>query len=47
MVAVLGPERARTQAEMLSRQAARHLESFGERALLLRALAAHVVSRRS
>ena len=47
MVAVLGPERARAQAEMLSRQAARHLESFGERALLLRALAAHVVSRRS
>jgi farnesyl diphosphate synthase len=47
MVAVLGPERARAQAEMLSRQAAQHLESFGERALLLRALAAHVVSRRS
>ncbi len=47
MVAVLGPERARAQAEMLSRQAARHLESFGERALLLRALAAHVVSRRN
>ncbi len=47
MVAVLGPERARAQADMLSRQAARHLESFGERALLLRALAAHVVSRRS
>jgi farnesyl diphosphate synthase len=47
MVAVLGPERARAQAEMLSRQAARHLDSFGERALLLRALAGHVVSRRS
>ena len=47
MVMVLGPERARAQAKMLSRQAAQHLESFGERALLLRALAAHVVSRRS
>jgi farnesyl diphosphate synthase len=47
MVAVLGPERARAQAEMLSRQAARHLESFGEQAHLLRALAGHVVSRRS
>ena len=47
MVAVLGPERARAQADMLSRQAARHLESFGERAILLCALAVHVVSRRS
>jgi len=47
MVAVLGPERARAQAELLAGQAAGHLESFGERARLLRALAVHVVSRRS
>jgi farnesyl diphosphate synthase len=47
MVAVLGPERARAQAELLARQAARHLDGFGERAKLLRALASHVVSRRS
>ena len=47
MVAVLGVERARQQAEMLARQAAGHLESFGERADLLRALADFVVSRRS
>ena len=32
MVAVLGTERARSQAEMLARQAAGHLDSFGERA---------------
>ena len=47
MVAVLGPERARAQAEMLAAQAADHLESFGERATLLRALAAFVVTRRN
>ena len=47
MVAVLGVERARTQAELLARQAAAHMESFGERAALLRALAAYVVARRS
>jgi len=47
MVAVLGPERAKSHALMLSRQAARHLESFGEKAGLLRALAEFVVSRRS
>nr|HEX5328381.1 farnesyl diphosphate synthase [Acetobacteraceae bacterium] len=47
MVAVLGPDRARAHAEMLARQAAGHLESFGERARLLRALAGYVVSRRS
>ena len=32
MVALLGPERARTQAEMLARQAAAHLEPFAEKA---------------
>ena len=47
MVAVLGVERARAQAELLARQAAAHMESFGERAALLRALAAYVVTRRS
>ena len=46
LVAVLGVERARAQAEMLAAQAAAHLESFGERAELLRQLAAYVVARR-
>ena len=46
LVAVLGAERARAQAEMLASQAARHLDSFGERAALLRDLAAFVVARR-
>ena len=47
MVAILGPERARAHAEMLARQAAGHLESFGHRAALLQALAAFAVNRRS
>src|ERR1700722_9063353 len=47
MVAVLGIERARAQAEMLARQAAGHLDGFGDRAALLRELAAFVVQRRS
>src|SRR5580698_6500673 len=47
MVAVLGAEMARAHADMLARQAAEHLEGFGERAELLRALAAFVVQRRS
>jgi farnesyl diphosphate synthase len=47
MVAVLGIERARAQAEMLARQAAGHLDGFGERGRLLQALAAYVVSRRN
>jgi farnesyl diphosphate synthase len=47
MVAMLGPEMARAHADMLARQAAVHLEGFGERAALLRALAAFVVNRRS
>ncbi len=46
LVAILGPERARAQAEILARQAAGHLDSFGERAELLRQLAAYVVARR-
>jgi farnesyl diphosphate synthase len=47
MVAVLGPDRARAQAEMLAAQAAKHLESFGEKASLLVALATFVVTRRN
>lgn len=47
MVAVLGVEMARAHASMLARQAAEHLEGFGERAALLRALAAFAVNRRS
>jgi farnesyl diphosphate synthase len=45
LVAVLGPERARAHAEMLASQAAEHLDSFGARAEVLQALAAHVVAR--
>jgi farnesyl diphosphate synthase len=47
MVAVLGIERARLQAELLARQAAGHLDGFGERAALLQALAFYVVTRRN
>lgn len=47
MVAVLGRDRARAQADLLSRQAAHHLETFGEKAHLLAALAEFVVTRRS
>ncbi|MBV9735653.1 MAG: polyprenyl synthetase family protein [Acidisphaera sp.] len=47
LVAILGPERARAQAELLAEQAASHLDGFGRRADLLRRLAAYVVSRRS
>ena len=47
MVAILGAERARAQAELLARQAAGHLDGFGERAHLLRALANFAVTRRN
>jgi farnesyl diphosphate synthase len=47
MVAVLGVARARQQADMLARQAANHLDGFGDRAALLRALASFVVARRN
>ncbi|MCL2427698.1 MAG: polyprenyl synthetase family protein [Alphaproteobacteria bacterium] len=47
LVAILGPERARAQAHLLAREAARTLDSFGARAGLLRELAAYVVERRS
>ncbi len=46
LVAVLGTERARAQADLLAAQAAAHLNSFGPRAALLRDLAAFVVARR-
>lgn len=46
-VTVLGPERARAQAELLAKQAAQHLEVFDEKADLLRGLAGYVVSRRA
>jgi farnesyl diphosphate synthase len=47
LVAALGVERARAQAEALAVQASAQLESFGARADLLRALADYVVARRS
>ena len=47
LVSLLGLERARSQARMLAEQAAAHLDSFGDRAARLRALAAFTVSRRS
>ncbi|HEY0202903.1 MAG TPA: farnesyl diphosphate synthase [Acetobacteraceae bacterium] len=45
LVALLGVDRARTQAEALATQAASHLQAFGDRADRLRALAAYVVAR--
>lgn len=47
LVAILGPARARAQAALLAEQAAAHLEAFGERADLLRALTRYVVERRA
>ncbi|WP_428483726.1 polyprenyl synthetase family protein [Rhodopila sp.] len=47
MVAVLGMDMARAHADMMARQAADHLQEFGERAANLRTLAAFVVARRS
>jgi farnesyl diphosphate synthase len=47
LVAALGVERARAQAEALAVQASAQLESFGAKADLLRALADYVVTRRS
>jgi farnesyl diphosphate synthase len=46
LVSVLGTDRAREQAEMLARQAERHLDVFDERADVLRRLARFVVERR-
>ena len=47
MVAVLGIDRARAHAGLLASQAGKHLESFGNKADLLRALATFAVTRRS
>ncbi len=47
MVSIMGLDRARAQAERLADQASRHLESFGERAELLRQLARFAVTRKS
>jgi len=46
-VSLLGVERARAQADMLADQAARHLDPFGAKAELMRAVARFVVDRRS
>ena len=46
LVTLLGLDRARLQAERLADQAVRHLDSFGERADLLRALALYTVQRK-
>jgi len=46
-VSILGRDRARAQAEMLSRQAVSHLEIFDGRADLLKAVAEYVVTRRA
>ena len=46
-VSILGLERARAQADLLARQAAAHLEPFGEAADLLRHAAKFVVARRA
>ena len=47
LVALLGVDRARTQAEMLAGQAVAHLDAFGPEADRLRALAGFVVQRQS
>jgi farnesyl diphosphate synthase len=47
LIGILGVERARQQADALATQAAEHLDSFGEKAVNLCALAAFVVARRS
>ncbi len=47
MVTVLGIDLARAHADMLAEQAAAHLEGFGAKSALLRALAAFVVERRN
>ena len=47
LVGHLGIERARIHAERLVEQASRHLDSFGQRADLLRALAGYAIARRN
>lgn len=46
-VSILGRDRARSQAEMLARQCASHLEIFDGRADMLKAVAEYVVTRRT
>ncbi len=46
-VDIMGAERARAQAELLSGQAARHLDLFDEKADLLRALTEFITNRQS
>ena len=46
-VSLLGVERAREQAEILTDQAMKHLEMFGEKGNLLRDLAQFVIERRN
>lgn len=46
-VSILGRERARSQADMLARQAVAHLEMFDGRADVLKAVADFVVARRA
>lgn len=45
-VSILGVERARDQARMLSEQAIQHLDLFDEKADLLRQAARFVITRR-
>ncbi len=47
LVGLLGVPRARAQAERLAAQAAGHLDALGNRADLLRALAAYAIARRT
>ncbi len=47
VVSVLGPGRARAQAEAMAAQAIGHLELFGDKADLLRAAAKMAVERRT
>jgi farnesyl diphosphate synthase len=47
LVAVLGAERARRQAELLTTQAIEHLAAFGEQADILRELARFAINRQS
>jgi len=47
LIGLLGLARARAHAERLAAQAAGHLDALGERADLLRALAAYAIARRS
>jgi farnesyl diphosphate synthase len=46
-ISLMGPTKARAEAEALARRAAGHLDLFGDRAALLKALAGYVVSRQA